>query len=121
MATKKAKAPCVECEKLEKLLRDEEIQHLCDRNKAEVEREELLGVIEALVKKAAEAKKAEEKHRQRSVRYLIAIVPMMFILTIVTMLQNGGIMGEDLASTIGWIMIVCMTFCAAVIWERIKN
>jgi hypothetical protein len=121
MATKKAKAPCVECEKLEKMLRDEEIQHLCDKNKAEVEREELLGVIQALVKKAAEAKKAEETHRQRSVRYLIAIVPMMLVITLMTMLQNGGIVGEDIATTIGWVMIVGITFCAAVIWERIKK
>ena len=121
MATKKEKAPCAECAALEKQIRDEEIQHLCDKNKAEVEREELVGVIKALLKTAADTKAAEEKRRQRSVRYLIAIVPMMFVITVMAMLQNGGIVGEYLASTIVWLMIVGITFCAAVIWERIKK
>ena len=121
MATKKEKAPCADCAKLEKMLWDEEVQHLCDRNKYEVEREELLDVIQALLKTASDKKAVEEKHRQRSVRYLIAIVPMMFIIAVMTMLQNGGIVGDDLASTIVWIMIVGIAFCAAIIWDRIKK
>lgn len=121
MATKKEKTPCVDCERLQKMLEDEQIQHMSDRNKAEVEREELISTIDALLEMTSLRKAEEEKHRQRSVRYLIAIVPMMFIITIMTMLQNGGIVGENLASAIVWIMIVGITFCAAVIWERIKK
>lgn len=121
MATKKEKVPCADCAKLEKMLRDEEVQHLCDRHKYEAEREELLGVIQALLKTSSDKKAVEEKHRQRSVRYLIAIVPMMFVITVMCMLQNSGIVSEYLSSTIVWLMIVGITFCAAVIWDRIKK
>lgn len=121
MATKKEKVPCADCAKLEKMLRDEEVQHLCDRHKYEVEKEELLGVIQALLKTASDKKAVEEKHRQRAVRYLIAIVPMMNTIAVMTMLQSGGIVGDDLSSIIVWLMIVGITFCAAVIWDRIKK
>lgn len=121
MATKKEKVPCAECAKLEKMLRDEEIQHLCDRNKAEVEREELLGVIQALLKTASDKKAVEEKHRQRSVRYLIAVVPMLCVITAMCMLQNSGIVSEAMSEIIGCVMLMGVSFCAAVIWERIKK
>jgi hypothetical protein len=121
MATKKEKAPCAECEALQKALQDEQIQHMSDRNKAEAEMEELRGSIHDLLKIVVGSKDAEEKRRQRSVRYLIAIVPMMFVITVMCMLQNSGIVSEYLASTIVWLMIVGITFCAAVIWDRIKK
>ena len=120
MATK-TKTPCAECAKLQKMLEDEQVQRLCDRNKAEVEREELVSTIRTLIEMASLREVAEDERRQRSVRYLIAIVPMMFIIAVMTMLQNGGIVGDDLASTIVWIMIVGIAFCAAIIWERIKK
>lgn len=121
MATTKKKVPCVDCEKLQKMLEDEQVQHLVDRQKADAENKELLDVIDTLLKMNSLQKAAEDQRRQRSVRYLIAIVPMMLVITVMTMLQNGGIVGEYLTSTIVWLMIVGITFCAAVIWERIKK